>query len=262
MFRYSLCFASCLLLTSWATADESITVSVVGTLKTGIVAIGGETTGSTITANKVTWELDFGKNADLRALAEKLNGKQVAVTGSLEVRAGVEVKQRWIVTVSSLKAADGDRKAEPKIGAEGFREGTTIGIVAKHEQTLVEIKCERGIDRCDLKRVGTQWPSNVVLQLRLKGLESLKVTTGNRTLEWSVASTGANESHCTLISGKRVAQLNSESPLYTVARLVSTSDKPNAQIPLANGHFEVPLPAKLFEDNPEQIHLQWIDFYR
>jgi hypothetical protein len=55
--------------------EDSITVDVVGTLRTGIVAIGGETTGTTITAQDVTWELDFGKNVELRKTAEKLNGK-------------------------------------------------------------------------------------------------------------------------------------------------------------------------------------------
>ena len=84
-------------------AQESITVTVVGTLRTGIVAIGGETTGTTITAKGIKWELDFGKNAELRAAAEKLDGKQVTVTGTLEHRVGVEVKERWIVTVTSLK---------------------------------------------------------------------------------------------------------------------------------------------------------------
>jgi hypothetical protein len=39
----------------------------------------------------------------LRATAEKLNGKQVVVTGSLDRRVGVEIKERWIVTVASLK---------------------------------------------------------------------------------------------------------------------------------------------------------------
>jgi uncharacterized membrane protein len=33
--------------------QESITVTVVGTLRTGIVAIGGETTGTTITAKGI-----------------------------------------------------------------------------------------------------------------------------------------------------------------------------------------------------------------
>ena len=59
-------------------ADESITVTVVGTLRIGLVAIGGETTGTTITAKGITWELDFGKNAELKAAAEKLDGKLVA----------------------------------------------------------------------------------------------------------------------------------------------------------------------------------------
>ena len=82
--------------------EESISVTVVGKLRTGIVAIGGETTGTTITAKGIKWELDFGKNAELRAAAEKLNGKQVTVNGTLERRSGIEVKERWIVAVSSV----------------------------------------------------------------------------------------------------------------------------------------------------------------
>jgi hypothetical protein len=88
-----------------APVEESITVTVVGTLRTGIIAIGGETTGTTITAKGIKWELDFGKNGDLRAAAEKLDGKLVTVAGTLERRAGVEIKERWLVTVTSLKEA-------------------------------------------------------------------------------------------------------------------------------------------------------------
>jgi hypothetical protein len=86
-----------------ANAEESITVTVVGTLRTRIAAICGETTGATITASGITWELDFGKNTELRAAAEKLDGQLVTVTGAPERRAGVEIKQRWIVVVISLK---------------------------------------------------------------------------------------------------------------------------------------------------------------
>lgn len=85
-----------------ASEGESITVTVVGTLRTGIVAIGGETTGTTITAKGISWELDLGKNAEVRASAEKLDGKPVTVTGTLERRAGTEIRERWIVTVTSL----------------------------------------------------------------------------------------------------------------------------------------------------------------
>ena len=85
--------------------DESIDVVVTGTLRTGIMAIGGETTGTTITARGATWELDLGRDASLVRKAESLSGKRAVVRGSLEVRRGVEKRQRWIVTVRSLEAA-------------------------------------------------------------------------------------------------------------------------------------------------------------
>lgn len=87
--------------------DEYIKVEIKGTIHGGVVAIGGETTGTVITAKGITWELDLGNTESFRKLAEKLDGKTVLVTGSLEVRKGVEIPKRWIVTVTSLKAGDG-----------------------------------------------------------------------------------------------------------------------------------------------------------
>jgi hypothetical protein len=84
---------------------EYIQVEIKGKLKTGLVAIGGETTGTVIVAKGATWELDFAGNAELQKLAGTLGGKTVIVKGSYEVRAGVEIKQRHIVTVTSLKEA-------------------------------------------------------------------------------------------------------------------------------------------------------------
>jgi hypothetical protein len=85
--------------------DDSIEVKVRGTLRAGMVAIGAETTGFTISARGVTWELDFGKNTALKNQAEGLHGKTVIVTGTLEARPGVEIATRSIVTVDSLVAA-------------------------------------------------------------------------------------------------------------------------------------------------------------
>ena len=85
---------------------EYIKVEVKGKLRTGIFAIGGETTGTTISAQGLTWELDFGDNKALREQATKLNGQTAIVKGTLEVRPGVEIRERWIVTVGSLQGAD------------------------------------------------------------------------------------------------------------------------------------------------------------
>ena len=61
-------------------------VEMKGTLRTGIVAIGGETTGTIIETKEGKYELDFGTDKDLRKKAEELNGKMVVVTGELNMR--------------------------------------------------------------------------------------------------------------------------------------------------------------------------------
>jgi len=80
-------------------------MELTGKLRTGIVAIGGETTGTILETKKGSYELEFGKQKELRQKAEKLNGKNVTVVGKLEIRKGVEVKERRIVTVTSLEEA-------------------------------------------------------------------------------------------------------------------------------------------------------------
>ena len=85
-----------------ATAANSITFT--GKLNTGMMAIGGETTGIIISDGKTTYELDI-KDAGLRAKADQLNGKQATVQGTLTVKAGVEIAQRRIIAVETLEAA-------------------------------------------------------------------------------------------------------------------------------------------------------------
>ena len=49
---------------------------------------------------------NLSHKTDLQAQAEKLNGKTGIVTGTLAIRKGVEIRQRFIVTVTTLKAAE------------------------------------------------------------------------------------------------------------------------------------------------------------
>jgi hypothetical protein len=84
--------------------EDSIKVEIRGTLRTGIVAIGGETTGTVIKVKDVTWELDLGGNQGLQELAKTLDTKKALVTGTYAKFKGVE-RERDIVKVASLKAA-------------------------------------------------------------------------------------------------------------------------------------------------------------
>ena len=93
-----------------ASADgDYVKVEVRGTLRAGMVAIGGETTGTLIRARGARWELDLSQLRDGPARAAALDGRTVVVKGSLEVRPGVERRERTVVTVTSLEPAASDR---------------------------------------------------------------------------------------------------------------------------------------------------------
>lgn len=85
--------------------ETFVKVEVQGRLQHGVFAIGGETTGTTISADKITLELDLQDNQELLKTAEQLNGKLVAVTGQLYQINGPERGPRWIVKVKTLQAA-------------------------------------------------------------------------------------------------------------------------------------------------------------
>lgn len=80
-----------------------------GKLRHNVVAIGAETTGTTISFGGLTWELklpdttrvDFAKNHHRR---------QVTVVGTLRKVEGIERPVRWIVEVSELTESDANVK--------------------------------------------------------------------------------------------------------------------------------------------------------
>jgi hypothetical protein len=83
--------------------EDYIKVEVRGTIRTGVMAIGAETTGTIIQSKNVRWELDLGGNKELREQVGKLDGKTAVVTGAYELRKGVEVRERHVVKVVEIK---------------------------------------------------------------------------------------------------------------------------------------------------------------
>ena len=86
-------------------------VKIKGRLQHGIMAIGGETTGTIIHTRpgpqgakieKIVWELDLGGDRARRKTAEQADGKTVIVTGTVSSRPGVEIERRTIVRVDRL----------------------------------------------------------------------------------------------------------------------------------------------------------------
>ena len=90
--------------TSEADAEDFIRVQMRGKLRTAVVAVGAETTGVTLSAGNVTWELDLARLPAEQRDVNRYNGTRVTVRGELQRREGVERPDRWIVVVTSLSA--------------------------------------------------------------------------------------------------------------------------------------------------------------
>lgn len=237
--------------------EDQITVRVVGTLKTGIAAIGCETTGTTITAKGVTWELDLGGQPELRNRADQLEGQKVMVEGSLERRAGVEIPERWIVSVTKLEkpAAAPDKRQQ---GALEVREQSASAHVAVTEEagsTRIDIRCTAGVGRATVARRSPQWPATLRVRLYLNGLSSFRATSGPTTVEWSAAEPGGG---VILIEPTAERAIDASSPYWTPICIVTQDDAPQ----LEGNCYEIPLPAHLLEGNPAEIQLSWVDYFR
>ena len=73
--------------------------------------LGGETTGTTITFNRIIWELQLHDDA-ARDFAKEHHKESVVVTGTLRRIAGTEVKERWIIDVKALSERDATKDKE------------------------------------------------------------------------------------------------------------------------------------------------------
>lgn len=82
--------------------EEYVAVTIVGMLRTGVMAIGAETTGITISAGGATWDLEVERRH--REAVNRLNGATAIVSGHLRRVGGVEVPGRLVIKVRTVKA--------------------------------------------------------------------------------------------------------------------------------------------------------------
>ena len=140
------------------------------------------------------------------------------------------------------------------------RSDDCIDVKSKDDKAMFVIRSPFGISNATIERTTEQWPDKVVIQLRLKGLESFKLSTDKLKLEASVSS-----HDCSVRlwkEGKEDSPLDSKSPYWMEIKILDNEGEPTKSIPLKDGSFEMALPNKFFEGNPKSITVDWIDFYR
>jgi hypothetical protein len=94
-----------------APSDSSVSVECCGRVRHGVVAIGGETTGTTITFNGIVWELEL-PNESSQKFVKNHHRESIKVTGKLRRVAGTEAKDRWIIDAKTLSEFDEKKDKE------------------------------------------------------------------------------------------------------------------------------------------------------
>lgn len=125
---------------------EAIQVECWGKIRTGMVATGGETTGTTITFDRIVWELNLTTDAQ-RKLASENEKKFVVVIGTLRFIQGTTRAERWIVDVQKMTLREE--------GSE--RVGATLSVSGqlKSVETMPGQPAELRVEAA-----GTTWPLN------------------------------------------------------------------------------------------------------
>lgn len=140
------------------------------------------------------------------------------------------------------------------------RSDDRVDVNSKDDKAMFVIRSPFGISNATIERTSEQWPDKVVIELRLKGLESFKASTDKLKLEASVSS--HDGSVRLWKDGKEDSSLDSESPYWMEIKALDNEDEPTKASPLKDGVFEMQLPKKFFEGNPKWLKVEWIDFYR
>lgn len=135
-------------------SEPPIRIECYGKLRSGVMAIGAETTGTTINVEGTTWELAL-KNDAAKTFAETHDKKPVSVSGSLRRVAGVEVPARWIVDVEKLSEWDA-------------RTNKTSASVTVAGRLRTDVSSKGGTTKPVLEANGIQWQLDFAADTALK----------------------------------------------------------------------------------------------
>ncbi len=136
--------------------------------------------------------------------------------------------------------------------------GTGISVIVSNDKAVLTVSSQKGIGQATMTRSGEAWPKEVVVRLKLSGLESLKLTADKTTLSWSVSSHDDHPTTMTVLCNGEEKVLEKDDPLFSSV----THPHADEASPKAEGYFEVKIPQSVLRPELKEIRLEWIDFFR
>ncbi|TWT73925.1 hypothetical protein [Allorhodopirellula solitaria] len=155
----------------------------------------------------------------------------------------------------------GDQE-KPGVEVKLRSERDTAKIVVADDRVQISIRSAKGIGDATIRRIGPSWPECVVLRLHLKALEDFRVSGGDITLHASLSSYPSTPRIRRWKNDEEEILLGKESEYWMPIKRFDAKGDPAAEIPLKDGWIEIRLPAAFLAEQPLEITLRWIDFYR
>jgi hypothetical protein len=154
--------------------------------------------------------------------------------------------------------------AEPDFEIDCQRDQDGIEAAAEAERTVFTVISPRGIGAATVRRRQPNWPSVVVLRMRLRGLESLTIAVDQVTWGVSVSSSPPHTArlHVSQTGEQQEKSIDRTSRYWTEVRVLDADGKSARGLPAEGGCFELQMPPELLARNPKAIEIRWIDFYR
>lgn len=141
---------------------------------------------------------------------------------------------------------------------EARRDDVVIAIEASAQTHWVDVTSPFGIGRGVLRRQGDAWPSDVRLRLRVLGIEQLIIEAEEAKYSWAVSHGPERQTRMNRIGAEGSERVDPTDADWSPATTVLEADAEDGSV----AYFEIRLPEPLFVGNPEEIRLQWVDFFR
>lgn len=145
----------------------------------------------------------------------------------------------------------------------------TATVSVEDGRAVIDVTSPSGIGGLTAVLGGGDWPDEVVVRLRLRGLERLEFGYSNFLLSTGVSSTGDPNPPLILTVVDEEGHAESASPssniYYPTIRFVNAGGQALATptFPLPEGTIiEVVMPPHFHEQEQNSFWMQWIDFYR
>jgi hypothetical protein len=154
--------------------------------------------------------------------------------------------------------------ATPRIKAQDEGAGDTAAVAADPpDGAVISIASQRGIGHVTLQPDHGNWPSPLVVRLSLRGLESLEIHAGATLLEAQISTHGDHAQLLQLTApGKPPAAIKPGDALWMKIDACDAQGKSVNGLPPAGGYFKMTLPPALLKDQPKNVAINWVDFYR